>query len=73
MHVHIIHPTGFTFSAKALRRAGLDYLEHAEFSEHDSYAHFAPWRESQGRRLVLLTTKAATSAYDCRVSRPATS
>ncbi|WP_421762438.1 tRNA (cytidine(34)-2'-O)-methyltransferase [Devosia sp.] len=63
VHVHIIHPTGFTFSSKELRRAGLDYLDAAEFTEHPSYAHFAEWRESQNRRLALLTTRAATSAY----------
>ena len=63
VHVHIIHPTGFAFSSKALRRAGLDYLDAAEFTEHPSYADFARWRQSAGRRLVLLTTRAGTSAY----------
>ena len=62
--IHIIHPTGFPFSKKAVKRGGLDYLEHAAFIEHDSYAHFTAWREAEGRRLVLLTTKSAVSAYD---------
>ena len=62
--VHIIHPTGFPFSKKAMKRGGLDYLEHADLVEHDSYAHFTAWREAAGRRLVLLTTKAAVSAYE---------
>lgn len=61
--IHIIHPTGFPFSQKAVKRGGLDYLEHAEFTEHDSYDHFTAWRQGAGRRLVLLTTKAAGSAY----------
>lgn len=61
--VHVIHPTGFPFSKRAVKRGGLDYLDHAEFTEHDSYAHFTRWREAAGRRLVLLTTKAAESAY----------
>jgi tRNA (cytidine/uridine-2'-O-)-methyltransferase len=61
--VHIIHPTGFVFSEKSLRRGVLDYLEHVDFTEHDSYAHFDAWRREAGRRLVLLTTKASTSAY----------
>jgi len=61
--IHIIHPTGFPFSRKAMQRGGLDYLDHAEFIEHDSYAHFTQWRQSAGRRLVLLTTRGATSAY----------
>src|SRR5690606_18545239 len=61
--VHIIHPTGFAFSRKSLRRAGLDYLDSAEFTEHASYLHFADWRRAAGRRLVLLSTRATDSAY----------
>jgi tRNA (cytidine/uridine-2'-O-)-methyltransferase len=61
--VHIIHPTGFAFSRRELKRGGLDYLAQAEMIEHDSYAHFAEWRAESGRRLVLLTTKAEHSAY----------
>lgn len=62
--LHIIHPTGFPFSLRAVRRGALDYAEHAQVVEHDSYAHFAAWRESAGRRLVLLTTKSSGSSYD---------
>jgi tRNA (cytidine/uridine-2'-O-)-methyltransferase len=47
-----------------MKRGGLDYLEHAELIEHDSYEDFAGWRQSAGRRLVLLTTKGAVSAYE---------
>jgi tRNA (cytidine/uridine-2'-O-)-methyltransferase len=62
--VHIIHPTGFPFSRRELKRGGLDYLDLADIREHDSYAHFAQWRREAGRRLVLLTTKVSESAYD---------
>lgn len=61
--VHIIHPTGFTFSRRTLRRSGLDYLEAAEIHEHADFAAFEDWRHGAGRRLVLLTTTAAQSAY----------
>lgn len=61
--IHIIHPTGFAFSLKALRRGGLDYVDQADFMEHDSFDHFESWRRDSLRRLVLLTTKAAESAY----------
>jgi tRNA (cytidine/uridine-2'-O-)-methyltransferase len=63
VRVHIIHPTGFPFSARAVKRGALDYLERAEFTEHDSYSHFDSWRRAESRRLVLLTTKATESAY----------
>jgi len=62
--VHVIHPTGFPFSKKAVKRGGLDYLDHADLVEHDSYGHFSQWREGAGRRLVLLTTRGAVSAYE---------
>ena len=61
--IHVIHPTGFIFSAKTLARAGLDYLDHAAVVEHDSWSRFNAWRLEQKRRLVLLTTKAQASAY----------
>jgi tRNA (cytidine/uridine-2'-O-)-methyltransferase len=61
--IHIIHPTGFVFSPKTLARAGLDYLDQAVVREHASWGQFDSWRREQGRRLVLLTTKAETSAY----------
>jgi tRNA (cytidine/uridine-2'-O-)-methyltransferase len=63
VRVHIIQPTGFPFSARAVKRGALDYLEHAVFDEHDSYADFDSWRRGEARRLVLLTTRAGTSAY----------
>lgn len=61
--IHLIHPTGFPFSAKALARAGLDYVDHASVHEHVSWTAFDAWRREQGRRLVLLTTKSTHSAY----------
>ena len=62
--IHLIHPTGFAFSPKALARAGLDYLDHATVREHDSWSAFDAWRRKEKRRLVLLTTKAERSAYE---------
>jgi len=64
--VHVIHPTGFAFSKRELKRGGLDYLDLAELVEHDSYAHFDHWRRDSARRLVLLTTKSSDSAYAAR-------
>ncbi len=38
--LHLIHPLGFDLNAARLRRAGLDYREHAAVAHHDSYAGF---------------------------------
>jgi tRNA (cytidine/uridine-2'-O-)-methyltransferase len=57
--VHIIGPAGFDLSDKALRRAGMDYLDRATVVRHTGWAAFEAWRrQGPGRRLVLATTKA---------------
>ncbi len=38
--LHLIHPLGFDFDDKRLRRAGLDYHEFADVSHYDSLAEF---------------------------------
>lgn len=56
---HIIGPAGFDLSDRALRRAGMDYLDRAALLSHTSWTAFETWRrEGRERRLVLATTKA---------------
>jgi len=57
--VDIIEPAGFDMSDRNLKRAGMDYLEIAALTRHVDFAAFDAWRSGQGRRLVLLSTKAA--------------
>ena len=64
--LHIIHPTAFALSDKHFRRAGLDYGPASTLIEHDDFDRFDVWRRQQGRRLILLTTKAEQSAYGFR-------
>ncbi|MCP4318738.1 MAG: tRNA (cytidine(34)-2'-O)-methyltransferase [Hyphomicrobiales bacterium] len=59
--VDVIEPAGFDMSDRALRRAGMDYTEQAAIMRHRSWKHFEEWRQVQGRRLVLASTKAAQS------------
>lgn len=56
--VDVIGPTGFDMTDRALRRAGLDYLEHAEIARHESFSTFDAWRLAAGKRLVLATARA---------------
>jgi tRNA (cytidine/uridine-2'-O-)-methyltransferase len=60
--VAVIRPTGFDMTDRALRRAGLDYLEHVGIERHESFGAFDRARAERGGRLVLLTTH-ATMAY----------
>jgi tRNA (cytidine/uridine-2'-O-)-methyltransferase len=57
--VHIVGPAGFDSSDRGFRRAGLDYLDRVEIVRHVSWAAFEAWRQGEGRRLVLMTTRGA--------------
>ncbi|MEO5756803.1 MAG: tRNA (cytidine(34)-2'-O)-methyltransferase [Mesorhizobium sp.] len=62
--VDIIEPAGFPLSDRALKRAGMDYLEMADLTRHVDWHAFQQWRMAGARRLVLLSTKAATAYTD---------
>jgi len=64
LRVHIIHPTGFGFTEKGFRRAAMDYAHRVDFIEHDSFRAFHAACAGDGRRIVLMTTRAQVSAYD---------
>ncbi|WP_424982702.1 tRNA (cytidine(34)-2'-O)-methyltransferase [Maritalea sp. S77] len=66
IEVHLIHPTGFLFSQKAFRRAGMDYLDRVDLKEHNSFEAFNAWRQVQEKRLVLLTTKSSERHADAK-------
>ena len=61
---HIIEPAGFDASDRNFRRAGMDYLDRVRLMRHDSWSKFEEWRNEARCRLVLFTTKAATSYLD---------
>ena len=63
---HIIEPAGFPVSDRAFRRAGMDYLDQVRLTRHISWTDFEQWRREKGFRLVLFTTKGATSYLDFR-------
>ena len=64
--VDLIEPLGFALTDRHVRRAGLDYLDHAAYRRHDSFAAFDAARRAAGARLVLFTTAAAESFLDFR-------
>ncbi|MEX0345510.1 MAG: tRNA (cytidine(34)-2'-O)-methyltransferase [Rhizobiaceae bacterium] len=53
----IIEPAGFSLSDRALRRAGMDYLELASLNRHADWDAFEAQRKNGEQRLILLTTK----------------
>ena len=65
--VDIIEPCGFLLTDRNFRRAGMDYLAHADIRRHESWVRFrdnfsATASASTPKRLVLLTTS-GTCAY----------
>ena len=59
----IIEPAGFQLGDARFRRALMDYAQHLEMARHDSWSAFLEARAPA--RLVLATTGAAASLYDC--------
>jgi tRNA (cytidine/uridine-2'-O-)-methyltransferase len=57
--VDVIEPAGFDLSDRALKRAGMDYVEMAALTRHLDFSAFEAWRRAEGRRLLLFSTKAA--------------
>ena len=56
--IDVIEPCGFLFSDSRLKRAGIDYLAHAEIARHPSWSAYLSAREKSHGRLVLLSAKA---------------
>lgn len=60
----VIGPTGFDFSDRALKRAGMDYLEKTEINRHISFSNFLDKCQSHAGRLILTTTKVSLRYTD---------
>ena len=55
--LHLIEPLGFSMDDKLLRRAGLDYHEHADVRRHADWPAFIEAERPDPRRLFALTTR----------------
>lgn len=62
--VEIIEPCGFPFDDRKFRRAGMDYIDHVNYTKHASWQSFKDWAAEGGYRIVLLSSKAKTSYTD---------
>ncbi len=55
--LHLIEPLGFSMDDKLLRRAGLDYHEHAAVKRHASWQAFLDAMQPDMARLFAFTTR----------------
>lgn len=59
-HLHLIEPLGFELSDKYLRRAGLDYWPHLQWTRHSSWEDW--WKGVPDlSRVFFFTTKSKNS------------
>lgn len=59
-HLHLIHPLGFSLEDKMLKRAGLDYWDELNITEHRSLKEFLEYAAGGNLHLV---TKFAYNTY----------
>ncbi|NDP43689.1 MAG: tRNA (cytidine(34)-2'-O)-methyltransferase [Aromatoleum sp.] len=65
--LHLVEPLGFRMDDRELKRAGLDYHEHARVRVHADLAACRSALDPAGsRRWFAFTTKGAGSLYDAR-------
>lgn len=63
--LHLVEPLGFRMDDRELRRAGLDYHEHARVRVHADFAACRRALDPDGtRRWFAFTTQAARASYD---------
>ena len=67
--VDIIEPAGFPLSDKALKRAGMDYLEMAALTRHVDWHAFEDWRKAKRARLVLFVDQSRDRLHRLRLRR----
>ncbi len=59
--LHLVHPLGFHWEDKQLKRAGLDYAEFANIQHYQNWQDFL--EKNSSRRKFIITTKGKKSAY----------
>ena len=62
VRIDIIEPCGYVWDDKRLRRVAMDYIDHLDYTRHQSWDCFRKAKE--GQRQVLLTTKGNTPYTD---------
>lgn len=61
-HLDLIHPLGFIFDNRKLKRAGMDYIENAKYSLHTSFENFLNTYAS--RRIIAIEANCGIYHHD---------
>lgn len=62
IHLHLIHPLGFTLNDKNVKRAGLDYHEMVNVKEYANFEEFM--QQVKPKRLFACSTKGTAKHSD---------
>lgn len=62
--LHLVEPLGFSMDDRQMRRAGLDYHEHAEIRRHGSWDALLADEQPDPKRRFALTTRGSHNLFD---------
>jgi tRNA (cytidine/uridine-2'-O-)-methyltransferase len=63
VRLEVVEPCGFPLDERRIRRAGMDYVAHADWRRHAGVLPFMRAMANEGRRLVLLSARAQTDYH----------
>jgi tRNA (cytidine/uridine-2'-O-)-methyltransferase len=63
VRLEVVEPCGFPLDERRIRRAGMDYVDHAEWRRHADVEAFTRTMAGEGRRLILLSARAQTAYH----------
>lgn len=61
VHIDLIRPFGFIFNDAKLKRAGMDYIQTADYEIHDSFEVFL--EKSKNRRIIAMEANDVSVAH----------
>ncbi len=62
--LHLIRPLGFSLRESRVKRAGLDYWEHADLVIHENWERYLA--DARPPALFFASTRGERSCFDCR-------
>lgn len=63
VRLEVVEPCGFPLDERRIRRAGMDYVAHADWRRHADVDAFTRAMAGEGRRLILLSARAQTAYH----------
>ena len=67
--LHLIKPLGFLLDDKHIKRSGMDYWQHVEYTLHESFEEFL--KTANGAPIYFFSTKGEKTYWDCPMEKGA--